>query len=54
MLPPRDCPRHRGWAAADGLIFMPEAAHARGVRVDHRATLMAALFKDVNAGSGES
>jgi hypothetical protein len=37
-----------------GLTSVPEAAHAGGVRVDHRATLMAALFKGVNTGSGES
>lgn len=41
-------------AAADGLTSAQEAAYARGVRVDHRATLMAAVFKEVNTGSGES
>ena len=51
---PRCCPGRVIAAAADGLTSAQEAAYARGVRVDHRATLMAAVFKEVNTGSGES
>ena len=41
-------------AAADGLTCTQEPAYARGVRVDHRVTLIAALFRDVKHPGGES
>lgn len=41
-------------AAADGLTCTQEPAYARGVRVEHRVTLTAAMFRDVEHPGGES